>query len=168
MNSLQRVTTTYVPAEDRIRLSGEAVDGQTAVLWLTQRLLTRLLPKLLQWVEGNGGDSLHAEAVQSFRQAAARASLEPLAPVPVHAGNDQAAWLVMEVGLQVGPDGVRLTFKGQGHRLATVTLVARALRQWLNILHDAWRGAGWPLTVWPQWMLEAAPSAGLRQAPVVH
>lgn len=166
MNSLQRITTRYIPAEDRFRLSGQTPGGDTVVLWLTQRLLTRLLPNLLQWIEGKQGDSPQAEAVQSFKQAAARASLEPQPPVRV--GNEQAAWLVTEVGLQVGPDGVRLTFKGQGHRLATVTLVAQALRQWLNILHDTWRGAGWPLTVWPQWMLDAAPLTGRRQAPVVH
>ncbi len=168
MNALQRVTTTYLAAEDRIRLSGQTPGGDTVVLWLTQRLLMRLLPNLLQWVGGQEGDSPRAEAVQSFKQAAARASMEPQAPVPVRAGNDQAAWLVMEVGLQVGPEGVRLTFRGQGQRLAMMTLAAQALRQWLNILHDAWRRAGWPLVVWPQWMLEAAPLAGRRQATVVH
>lgn len=168
MNSLRRITTRYIPAEDRIRLSGQTLGGDAVTLWLTQRLLMRLLPNLLQWVGGKEGDGPQAEAVQSFKQAAARASLEPQAPVPVRAGNDQAAWLVMAVDLQVGPKGVRLTFRGQGQRLAMMTLAAQALRQWLNILHDAWRTAGWPLVVWPEWMLEAAPLAGRRRSTVVH
>ena len=44
--NLGRVTTVYVDVEDRFRLSGEAQDGLVLVLWLTQRLLCRLVPHL--------------------------------------------------------------------------------------------------------------------------
>ena len=46
MNSLQRITTEYDEREDRIRVSGQLAQGEAVVLWLTQRLLNRLVPHL--------------------------------------------------------------------------------------------------------------------------
>ena len=43
MGTLQRCTTEYVECEDRIRLAGELASGATVVLWLTQRLMNRLI-----------------------------------------------------------------------------------------------------------------------------
>lgn len=49
--NLNRVTTVYVDLEDRFRLSGKTQDGQVLVLWLTQRLLCRLVPHLVRWLD---------------------------------------------------------------------------------------------------------------------
>ena len=46
MAELQRCTTEYIATEDRLRLSGEIGTQSTVVLWLTQRLLNRLMPPL--------------------------------------------------------------------------------------------------------------------------
>ena len=48
---LERCTTEYAEDEDRLRLSAELANGNTVVLWLTQRLLNRLVPHLVQWLE---------------------------------------------------------------------------------------------------------------------
>jgi len=48
-----------------------------------------------------------------------------------------------------------------------VTLAARPLRQWLDIVHDAYRKAGWPLAVWPGWLRDGEAPAD-RSAVVVH
>ena len=48
MHQLQRVTTEYVDSEDRIRISGSCVDDGLVQLWLTRRLMDRLLPMVLQ------------------------------------------------------------------------------------------------------------------------
>ena len=50
MSELQRITSEYIEAEDRLRLTGEVGEGETETLWLTQRLLTRLLDHLLKWL----------------------------------------------------------------------------------------------------------------------
>jgi len=55
MSSLNRITTEYSELEDRIQLRGEAESKQTVVLWLTQRLLSRLLPYLFAWLENRTG-----------------------------------------------------------------------------------------------------------------
>lgn len=60
-DTLQRITTEYIDHEDRLRLAGEDAQGQTTVLWLTQRLLNRLIPHLCQWLEQQGGNAPLAE-----------------------------------------------------------------------------------------------------------
>ncbi|MBC7859879.1 MAG: hypothetical protein H7Z39_14125, partial [Burkholderiaceae bacterium] len=82
MSALQRITTEYVGVEDRIRLSGrddadDAGDGRTVVIWITQRLLQRLLPVLVEWLERQDGATLRADIARSFAQQAARAELAP-------------------------------------------------------------------------------------------
>jgi len=38
-SNLDRITTEYIDAEDRLRLSGKYADGAAVVIWLTQRLI---------------------------------------------------------------------------------------------------------------------------------
>lgn len=172
MADLQRITTEYIEIQDRLRLAGELADGAPQVLWLTQRLLQRLLPVLFQQLQqGQGADAVHAELLHSFAQQAARAELVPQAPVQVSC--DSTAWLVLAVDIAQSDQGLRLTFKGppeqqgqqgQQEQQASLTLAAQPLRQWLGILHGAYCQAQWPLQVWPQWLQEScAPVA----APVL-
>lgn len=170
MPDLQRITTEYVESQDRIRLCGESAPNQTVVLWLTQRLLNRLVPHLLGWLErqtgvsGGVGSDVRAEVVNNFAQQAAMASLEMQTPVQVHA--TQSAWLVLSVDVTVNQEVVRLVFKGQPSLTpseppveASVTMQALPLRQWLSILHEQCRRAGWVGTspeaagaIWPEWI----------------
>ena len=80
--TLKRLTTEYVDVEDRIRLTGELEDSETVVLWLTQRLLTKLLPHLLDLLQkqtaaavGSTAESVQTEMVQTFSQQAARSQV---------------------------------------------------------------------------------------------
>ena len=178
MSDLQRITTEYVDSEDRIRLCGESAPNQTVVLWLTQRLLNRLVPHVLGWLEqqtgasgGVGADDVRAAAVNGFAQQAAVASMEHQSPVPAHTA--QSEWLVHSVDVTVNPEVVRLTFKGQTRSdpsaqtlEASVTMQTRPLRQWLSILHEQCRRAGWvnaspeaANAVWPEW-IQARQAAG--------
>ncbi len=79
--ALERITTQYIEAEDRIRLSGSTRDGHSQVLWLTQRLLSRLLPRLLDALQPSAPATRLAsqppqDEWQSWLQAAARDSLQ--------------------------------------------------------------------------------------------
>ena len=172
MSALQRLTTEYVDREDRIRLSGESESGETVVLWLTQRLLNRLLMPLCDWLPDHGGPTArertpskldhHAELRQSFAQQAARAGLTPQPPVrPIE---DSPGCLVVTVNLTARPGLMQLEFigaanpAGEAPRLAGLALPTQNLRQWLNILFDQYRHAGWPLDAWPAWMQDTAPA----------
>ncbi|NBC50029.1 MAG: hypothetical protein GVY22_19090 [Gammaproteobacteria bacterium] len=56
MSELKRITITYSPHEDRVRLSGERANTEREAIWLTRRLLDRLLPVLIEWIEHEGND----------------------------------------------------------------------------------------------------------------
>lgn len=169
MKSLHRITTEYDPAEDRIRLTGSTGQEEDSVLWLTQRLLNRLVPHLCQRLEKEapqrpGGErSLRAQLEQSFAQQRARAALSGQAPVQPPA--NASAWRVDAVDMKFEAGGVRLTFKGvlEADR-AVLQLPVFGLRQWLDIMHRQYRRAGWPALVWPVWMEEAGATP-LQTAP---
>ncbi len=164
---LLRVTTEYQEVEDRLRLSGELPDGSTIVLWLTQRLVGRLVPHLCGWLEKQTKAGAPVDLVQGFAQQAALASLE--SQPRVEAGSGSQTWLVQSIDLTAGEGFLVLVFKPdpQGAAVTRLTLQVQPLRQWLGIVLSQFRRAGWPLAVWPDWVLEArapktAPAASLH------
>ncbi len=164
MTILQRITTEYIEAEDRIRLAGEAGEN-TVVLWLTQRLLNRLVPHLTAWLSRQLAPAsripsvqpAHQDIAQSFAQQAARAQLAP--EPPVRAPSEGSGWRVDSVDIAQGEEAVALTFKGEGEAQATLTLAAQPLRQWLGIVFEQYQCGEWPTTAWPGWMEAGRPQA---------
>jgi hypothetical protein len=168
MKDLKKITTVYVASEDRIRLSGEVADGQPVTLWLTQRLLNRLVPQLLHWLERQtapkGATSaalVRGEALQHFAQQAARA--KRARQVPVNAAAAGRGWLVVSVNMSANSDGVRLVFRGQGSIAKpegcdgiSMSCQAQPLRQWLDIVYRHYQKSAWALTVWPDWVRDSA------------
>jgi len=164
---LSRVTTEYVPTEDRIRLSGETADGRTFVLWLTQRLLNLLVPQLTRWLEHHDAAASGADLFQEFAQQAAESSLT--AEPPVQAAAPSSAWCVITVDIATGPDGATLIFKSDGEvERVSLPMASMALRQWLAILRGQYLAAAWPTTVWPAWMNEAGPAPTETPLTVLH
>ena len=163
---LTRLTTEYVPAEDRMRLTGETGPDASVVIWITRRLLDRVLPHLFRWLERKGPDippsSVAAgfgDLVQGMAQQSARAAL-PVQP-PVDAARATRSWLVASVDVTTEAALVRLTFAAPpGGEPVSIDLAANPLRQWLNIVHDRYRQAEWPLQGWPTWITEVAPAPG--------
>ena len=154
--ALQRITTEYIELEDRVRLAGETGNGERLVLWLTRRLLDRLVPHLVAWLEKSAGPQapasrLYAEARQGFARDAARAGLRPEPPVPASAAS--RSWLVGSVDVSLGEASIRLNFKGLAESdQACLDMREAPLRQWLGIIHALYIGASWPLSLWPAWM----------------
>ena len=56
MYRLKKVTAEFIETEDRIRLSALTADDKTLALWLTQRLLSRLITHLANWLEKKPAD----------------------------------------------------------------------------------------------------------------
>lgn len=164
--TLQRITTEYIEAEDRIRLAGEA-DEKTVVLWLTQRLLNRLVPHLCQWLDQRVGATPLTEVKQAFAQQKARAELEKQPPVRTEP--DVQGVLIHSVDLKSANAGMRLQFKdADGNVVASLQLQPRPLRQWLNIVFDQYHKAQWPTAVWPAWVAGAKPLQAPSRAAVLH
>lgn len=167
MPKLERLTTKYYATQDRVCLRGELGPNQTLVIWLTQRLLRRLLPPLLQWLEREQGvDRLRAEVLQGFAQQVARAELAPEKPVRV--APESSAWLAQTVALERFEKAVSLTFRGahEGQE-ATLLLTDKLLRQWMSILYRICRKADWPQDEWPNWLRKSGLSA-VGQGSLLH
>ena len=163
MKILQRATTTYDTTEDRIRLVGSTASGQTCVLWLTQRLLGRLVVLLCQRLEQETkqrqtvSGSLNAHLEQSFAQQRARAELQVQVQKPVQPEAQVVPWLVETVDVTFDAVGLQLTFKGLlDADQAALKLPVFGLRQWLDILYGHYLRAAWSVQAWPMWMEEAA------------
>ncbi|MCX5864962.1 MAG: hypothetical protein NTW42_07810 [Deltaproteobacteria bacterium] len=166
MQILQRITTEYIDTEDRVRLSGDVGTDFPVEIWLTQRLLQRLVPMLLRCLERQGADMPHAEILHGFAQQAAKAELIPQTPVQAVIGS--VAWLVQSVDIVQSEQAISLTFSGVGGQDATtMTLAINPLRQRLSILCAVCLKADWTLEMWPRWLLESVPSSG-QQAGVLH
>lgn len=149
MFCLRKITTEYFGHEDRIRISGD-VDGQNAVvIWLTQRLLQRLVPALLQHL-GLREAAVNAEILQSFAQQSAVSELDHQAPVKASA--DCTAYLPTKVDIRKAGEFVCLEFASENNPSIILELGVVSLRQWLAILYDAYLRADWPLDVWPDWI----------------
>lgn len=162
MKPLERITTRYIDLEDRIRLSGQQGDSAPVVIWLTRRLLYRLLPALLQWFEHQGEETFRAQALNSFAQQAASAEFK--SQLPVQASSGSAVWLVQSIEMSIEKKVLRLIFRGPDKQSSILVLTAGLLRQWLNILYDACLKAGWPLDVWPAWIRESGfPSSTVKR-----
>lgn len=171
-SSLRRITTDYVALEDRIRLTGQQQDGQIVILWLPQRLLGQLLPRLLPLLtpsaRAGAGEHAHSPStraqMQALAQSAARLEQTSVPAVPPNQAN--LAWLVHEVGLQAEPQRVSLVWRGAQGEEATLQMNPQRLRQWLNIIFDCYRHAAWPMAIWPKWMHDA--NVGQAATRVLH
>lgn len=175
MPEVRRFTTKYVPAEDRIQLLMELEGGEVQVLWLTRRLLNRLLPQLLRRLEGTSqavraaGSAPSAaapEVVQRFSQEAAVRSMAPQPPVqPRSEGPAPPAAVVTEVdvrtGRAAGGTAAVLAFRSGETALPELPFDERMLRQWLGVVHAQYRAGGWREGFWPAWM-EPLPAAAGR------
>lgn len=164
MSELRRLTSEYVDFEDRIRLTGEGEDGQRVILWLTRRLLDRLVPHLVDWLaqhEPRAPDVLahsvaRSSTYQRFEQEVAHHAFKPQPPVRARLG--ESNWLVCTVELKSSPHVLRLLFKGRlALENAQFNPGGKTLRQWLKVIHGAYLAAGWPTDVWPNWMHESTP-----------
>lgn len=167
MPDIQRMTTLFNAAEDRFQLVVELDDGKVVELWLTQRLLQRLLPALLKWLQEQApADKQHAEVLHDFAQQAAREAHGSQSPVQASSDSEVERRLIQSMDVIPAAGLLRLVFKDRESQAATLSLQALPLRQWLNILYDGYALAGWPLQVWPDWMSGGGVAA--EKTTVLH
>jgi len=158
MTILQRITTEYIESEDRIRLTAITDAEETLILWTTQRLLIRLVAHFLGWLEKEAPEVARSSAIgtgatsalQGMAQQSAVANLQEQSAVT--ANSDSAALLVKEIDIKMSEETVLLVFKCDDGRKAELSFTVQQLRQWLGMIHQLWRKAEWPVSIWPDWM----------------
>lgn len=171
----QKLKTEYVVTEDRFRLSGETVEGNGIRLWLSQRLLLRVIPGLLDWLDEK--PSLGAREITSspesrqmmhlFAQLSAQQQLSSNHAVDSSPPSTANATLVTSVEIGKSEKHIRLAFHDKTTELIVLTLDGPQLRQWLATLHRLWCAAAWPDHIWPAWVRPAAP-AGEDERRFMH
>lgn len=154
---MERVTTEYSDSEDRLRLTGQIAGGSHLAIWLTQRLVWRLLPPLFEWLAQQGQPSAAPALLHSFAQQAAKAQLSPQQPV-ILAEHGQV-WLVQSIDVRRSQQQLQLVFRGADGASAMLPFQVLQLRQWLSILYEACTKADWPEAPWPEWLRAQPPAA---------
>jgi hypothetical protein len=175
------LTTDYIVAEDRMRLTASAEGQAPLIVWLTHRLTRGLVSSLVRWLDHRAGPASTREVVHMFEQEAARNALTPVSPVRITGtGNAARASITSEfeedvaallperqaltkqpfaglqwtaVAIDLAPDGdqLALTFRAADGSILNMALGHNEVRRWLLILHALWQHAGWPGDVWPEW-----------------
>jgi len=158
MITLQRITSEYIESEDRIRLTAISNAEKTLILWLTQRLLIRLITHFLGWLEKDAPEIARSSAIgqetksalQGMAQQSAATNLQEQPAVT--ANSNSAALLVKEIDIKMSEEAVLLVFKCDDGQKAELSFTVQQLRQWLGMIHRLWRMAEWPVSIWPDWM----------------
>jgi len=162
MQSVKRFTTVYDPAQDRVRIMLEQADASVQVLWLTRRLLVRLVPeivKILTTLPKLRRDAQSGGKVQHGRsQMGALGQIAPQAPVGYQDAESET--LVSSMRARLTRQAVLIDFKEGEQTLQTLAFDETTLRQWLAVLHQNFHYAGWKDDIWPTWIsVKAAEEA---------
>lgn len=161
MQSVTRFTTKYVAGQDRMCLSLEDENGAIRNIWLTQRLLVRLLPRLLAPLEKTADNSTPPHVVarqvaeQSFSQQAAVQAMQQQTPVS-EASKSQAQYppfLAWGADIKMENNILFVHFKSEdGSLTQALRFTVPALRQWLSVVHSQFTVAEWTASFWPRWI----------------
>ena len=156
---VRRFTTEYVIPEDRIRIALERQDDTLAILWLTRRLATRLVPQVvkvlgtLPQLQGTGVVERPSDNAQRQNQMEALGKLEQQAPVLGGELPDNIeAHLITGLGVRMTRALMLLDFKVGEEVVQILPFPEDAIRQWLGMLHLNFRKAQWNEDIWPAWI----------------
>lgn len=176
----EKLTTRYDEYQDRICVDGQTGHGEVVTLWLTHRLLQRLMPLLLGIITPLPGSALDVEAMAAWELNRSRAKQKPQKAVerpalqaPPGGGEPVTSpappiWLVESVNLNGSPTQTCMVFRTGTGEVASVSFSAEQLRQWVAIVYGQWQIAGWSPAMWPDWLKEAAEKPGQGTGTLVH
>jgi len=168
--SIRRFTTHYDLAEDRVSLTLEREEGDVLRLWLTRRLLVRMVPELVKVLEKRlvtreGRPARAGETDQRRDQRSALGGMQPQEPVRAEPGRETPDHLITGVGLRLSRKAILLDMKAGETVVQTVPFAIPHIRQWLAVLNQCFRRAGWDEDIWPAWLEPLPPGEappGLR------
>ena len=160
MFSIIIVTMQFDPLEDRIIMDCSNKSKDTQRLWLTRRLLNRLIPSITEQLEVNSSNKISKELEQAFAQE--KAEIKKIKTKSVVLKKDNQSWLVTSVKVEKNKFEFKLLFinengsetigKDGNHKKAEFVLAISNLRQWLNALFKIYTKAEWDTKCFPNWI----------------
>lgn len=165
---MRTVTMAFDPTEDRVFMDASDSAGQVERLWLSRRLLDRLIPALtgqLEKLVSFKDETISNAAIQSFAQE--KAVLEKAEQSPISKNENSTTWLVTSVQVGQSNNKFQLRFVNeQGvakektiRKRGVFTLEKPNLRQWLNAVFNIYKKAEWNTGVFPDWIDDSNSSA---------
>ena len=144
---LTRVTLSYSVDEDRIRFIGLKTSGERICLWLTQRLVNRLVPVLNKIAEAHLiQESCEIAAVQNGLEQSSD-SVESEIPLDCDEGSE--SFLVRAIDVTGQPNQIILLLRGVNPADRVLfSLPAKSLGRWFSGLRECFRLAEWSQDVW--------------------
>lgn len=127
----------------------EDLQGSKRVLWLTRRLLIRLVGAMVKAIEKDDAGVFESDAFHHLTQHSAESSQKDEQPVVVEDVVDQ--WLINRVDLTVSKDTLELIMFRDEERLS-LPLPRHHAKQWLGIMSRLFKIADWPYSGWPIWL----------------
>jgi hypothetical protein len=164
---LKKVTVSYSPIEDRIRMTAQTESGDSIDFWLTLRLCREIVSVMAEQLSASvlqKTQARHAPAVESFLQRGAASRRTKAPPVAIEPSESH---LLNKVQIQAGKRGLFLRIP-MGDGMAVLPFKYDEARQWLAILFKHFQIAGWPLDFWPDWIKKSQTDEKFRDQSAVH
>lgn len=150
---IQTFTGRYDPVEDRLRLDAVNAAGEKQSIFLTRRLVDRVIPVLVSHLEGKTPEGVPADLAQGMSQSRARQARQTGEATPaVPADAETPTWLCRTMHFQKADHGLNVIFTDVTQVDAVMPMVEANLRAVLDILLDLYAKANWPTEPFPEWM----------------
>ena len=151
--NIKTFTGRYNPVEDRLRLDAVDADGNKQSLFMTRRLVDRIIPVMVEHLEGQTPEGMPRDLVQEMQQDKARQGhAEGGAEAPVEVAPEFVPWLCRTVHLTKTGPSLSVVFTDDTHIEAHMPMSAENLRVVLDILKTLYTAAEWSLQAFPDWM----------------
>ena len=161
---IKRFTGRYIPVEDRLRLDAVDADGNKESLFMTRRLVDRIIPIMVEHLEGQTPEGMPSDLVQEMQQDKARQGrAEDGAEAPVEVAPAIVPWLCRTVHLTKTGSSLVVVFTDDTHIEAHMPMSAENLRVVLDTFKTLYTSAGWGLQAFPDWMQTPAIAEVPRQ-----
>ena len=159
---VSRLNMGYDAEEDRLRLACENAAGERVVLWLTQRLVRRLLEKLAAFgAPANRAVAIARAQPSTTDEAKSAKKCAPKEASPVD-NSCRESFLVTRLRLRQSPAGVSLSLMDDDCAEVQLRLDHSDLARWQELLAACCQVAQWPVAGKPAGMLAREADVSLR------
>jgi len=150
---IKTFTGRYIPVEDRLRLDAVDVDGNRQSLFMTRRLVDRIIPVMVAHLERQTPEGMPGELVQEMQQdGALQIHAEGGSEAPVAVEPEFVPWLCRTVHLTKTGAGLVVVFTDEATIEAQMPMSTDNLRVVLDIFKTLYTSAEWGLQAFPGWM----------------
>jgi len=164
---IDKITTQYNENEDRFSVAALASNKSSVTLWFSQRMLRRLIPPILEWLDerNNASSQLDMKSKALMNDFASQKATNDLVeeepavqtkPISQKAKSTISSFLIFTIDIKHSDSVMELTLKDANDNAVGLRLTKLHARQWLMILQSQWLKSEWPMSIWPDWLTQSS------------